>query len=213
MVTKENFLEALRQIRKQEQEKEKKVKFDQTIDLIINLREFDLKKTPLSLFINFPNKIADKKIAGFLEKKSSVIDTITKVEFDNFKDKNQLKKLIKEYDFFLAGAKLMPSVAATFGRVLGPAGKMPSPQLGIVMNEKEEEIRLMVDKINSVIRIRPKEPSIKVAIGKQSSKDEDVATNCAIVYNEIFKNLPKKKENIKSVLIKFTMGKPAKVVL
>ncbi len=211
MANKENFMKGLQQIRKLEQENRKPCGFEQTVDLIINLRDFDLKRTPLNFLVALPHKIREKKIAGFLEKKSGAIDTITKAEFDDFKDKKRLKRLIKEYDFFIANAKLMPAVATTFGRVLGPAGKMPSPQIGILVAEDDNAIKRLQEKINAVVRIKPKEPSIKVALGKQKSKDEELAENALAIYNEVFKSLPKQKENIRSVLIKFTMGKPAKI--
>jgi len=214
MATKENFIKALHEIRKSESEKPKQVKFDQTVDLIINLRDFDIKKNTINLFVTLPHKLKDKKIAGFLEKKSDFIDTITKVEFDEFKDKKKLKRLVKEYDFFIANAKLMPAVATTFGRVLGPASKMPSPQLGVLMgNEDEHSIKNLIQKINSVVKVKTKEPSIKVAIGKQSDKDEVLAENALVVFDEVFKNLPKQRENLRNVLIKFTMGKPAKAAV
>jgi len=211
MPTKESFIKALQEIRKNESEKHKKINFNQTVDLIINLRDFDIKKNSINLFINLPYKVKDKKVAAFLEKKSNVVDTITKEEFSVFSEKEKLKKLVKSYDFFIASAKLMPAVAATFGRVLGPAGKMPSPQLGILTSEDEDTIKETIKKINSTIRIRTKEPSIKIAIGSQEEKDENLAENALVIYNEVFKNLPKQKENLKNVLIKFTMSKPVKV--
>jgi len=214
MPTKESFMKALEEIRKQENERKgKEIKFDQTIDLIVNLRDFDIKKTNINVLAFLPHSLGKKKVAAFLEKKSGFIDTITKSEFEDFKDKKKMKQLINEYDFFIANAKLMPTVATSFGRYLGPAGKMPSPQLGIVINEDENSINNLIKRINSVVKLRTKEPCIKVAIGKQSGKDEEIAENCMAVYNEVFKNLPKQKENLKNVLIKFTMGKPAKVEL
>ena len=51
-----------------------------------------------------------------------------------------MKKLVKKYDFFLASGPNMPAVATTFGKVLGPVGKMPSPQLGILPSEDEKMI-------------------------------------------------------------------------
>ncbi len=214
MASRENFIKAIQQIRKQESEKPKQVKFDQTVDLIINLRDFDIKKNSINLFVSLPHKLKDKKIAGFLEKKSEILDTITKVEFDEFKDKKKLKRLVKEYDFFIANAKLMPAVATTFGRVLGPASKMPSPQLGVLMGaEDEHTIKNLIQKINSVVKVKTKEPSIKVAIGKQSDKDEALAENALAVFNEVFKNLPKQRENLRNALVKFTMGKPAKAAV
>jgi len=211
MPTKEDFVKALKLVR-ENSEKDKK-KFQQTVDLIINLRDFDIKKNSINTFVTLPHRVKDKKVAGFLEKKSAVIDTITKVEFEDFKDKKKLKKLVKEYDFFISNAKLMPTVAITFGRVLGPASKMPSPQLGVVMNEEDKTIKEIVSKINAVVRLRTKEPTVKVSIGKEADKDEDLAENALAVYNEVFKSLPKQKENLRSVLVKYTMTKPAKVAL
>ena len=211
MATKENFLKALKEARKQEETRHKQRGFDQTIDLIINLKDFDLRKNQISAFVTVPHLFKERKVAAFLEKKSGVVDTVTRLEFDSFSDKKKLKQLLKEYDFFIANAKLMPAVATSFGRVLGPVGKMPSPQLGILPNEEEATIKAMLTKINSIIRIRPKETDIKAPVGKQSLKDEEIADNAVAIYNAIFAQLPRKRDNLKSILIKFTMGKPIKV--
>ena len=213
MPTKETFMKALQDVRKADKESGNERKFEQSVDLIINLRDFDVKKTSINLFVTLPHQMKDKKVAAFLEKKSNFVDTVTKEEFDDFKDKKKMKSLVKEYDFFMASAKLMPLVATTFGRILGPTGKMPSPQLGVLFKEDEAAIKELKAKINSVIKVRAKEPSIKVSIGKEKEKDEILAENALAIYNEVYKNLPKQKENLKNVLIKFTMSKPAKVVL
>ena len=105
----------------------------------------------------------------------------------------------------------MPKVATKFGRFLGPTGKMPSPQLGIVMNANDKTINDVKEKINNSIKIRPKEPSIKVAIGKENMKDEDITENILTVYNAITKKLPRGKDNIKNIELKFTMTKPQKI--
>jgi len=204
----EKFLKAIKELRKTD----KKRNFDQTVDLIVNLKNFNLKKDGFNVFVQVPNKVKDKRVAGFFEKKSELLDTIKKDDFPKFKEKKDLKKLLKNYDFFIANAKLMPLIATSFGRVLGPAGKMPNPQLGILPNENSESIKSVLDKINSTVRIRVKEPSIKVGVGKQSLSDEQLLKNLLIVYRKIINNLPKKMENVKSVLIKLSMDKPIKVI-
>jgi len=211
MISKEKFEKALADVRKQEEERHKKRNFDQTIDLIINLKNFDVRKNAINTIVTLPHKVKDKKIAGFLENKSEAIDSITKEEFDLYKDKKKLKNLVNKYDFFIANAKLMPAIATNFGRVLGPLGKMPSPQMGILMKEDDNNIKELADKINSVVKIRQSEPCLKIAIGKQSSKDQDIVENALKIYNEVWKNLPRQKENLKSILIKTTMGKPARI--
>jgi len=105
----------------------------------------------------------------------------------------------------------MPKVATAFGRILGPAGKMPSPQLGILTNINEKEINELKEKINSSVKIRIKDPSIKLAVGKESIKDEEIIGNIIVVYNAILKSLLKGKDNIKNIELKFTMTKPHKI--
>ncbi|VVB79707.1 50S ribosomal protein L1 [uncultured archaeon] len=188
-------------------------KFEQTVDLIINLQKFDVKKTPLNTFISVPHKIKDKRVAGFLEAKNSHVDTILPEEFKRYSDKKEIKKLVNHYDFFIAQASVMPKVATTFGRALGPTGKMPSPQLGILMNIDDKEVAKLKDKINTSVKIRVKEPSIKISIGKQKMKDEDLIDNILAFYNSLIKLLPKERDNVKNLEIKFTMTKPQKIKL
>src|SRR3989344_9593013 len=204
----EKFLKAIKEIRKTD----KKRNFDQTIDLIVNLKNFNAKKDSFTTFVEAPNKVKNKKVAGFFEKKSELVDTVTKEESPRFKEKKDLKKLVKDYDFFIANAKLMPAVATDFGRVLGPAGKMPSPQLGIIPIENPEAIKSVLGKINSSVRVRVKDPSIKIGIGKQSLTDDQILKNIIVVYNKIVDNLPKKAENVKNILIKLSMDKPIRVI-
>lgn len=208
MELKQEIIKALDELRKNEERK-----FNQTVDLIINLQKFDVKKQNTNLFINVPYKIRDKKIAGFFETKNKDVDTIMPSEFRNYEDKKELKKLAKKYDFFIAQANLMPKVATAFGRALGPTGKMPSPQLGILMNVDEKGIKALKEKINNSVKVKIKEASVKLAIGKQDMKNDDIAENILAVYNNLLKSLPKGKDNIKNIEIKFTMTKPQKILM
>lgn len=193
--------------------KGKERKFDQTLDLIVNLQKFNVKKNTVNIFVSVPHKIKDKKIGAFFEVKHKEIDTITFDKFKKYNDKKELKKLVKKYDFFIAQASLMPKVATTFGRALGPAGKMPSPQMGIIMSVNDKVIEELKIKINNSIKIRTKEASIKLPIGKMSMSDDDLIENILSVYARIVKELPREKENIKNVELKFTMTKPEKILV
>jgi len=206
MELKEQLETALNELRK-----EKERKFDQSLDLIINLQKFDIKKNQVNLFVSIPHKIKEKKICAFLEIKNENVETITKTEFKKYSEKKELKKLARNYDFFIAQASLMPLVASTFGRVLGPTGKMPSPQLGILMNVDDKAIKELKTKINDSVKIRTKEPSIKISIGRSSMKNEELIENIMTVYNALLKAFTKGKENIKNIEIKFTMTKPQKI--
>ncbi|MBT4165545.1 hypothetical protein HOE04_00720 [archaeon] len=207
MSTEENFEKAIKKLRATENKR----KFNQTIDLVINLKEFDVRRESFNLFVTLPNKIKEKKIIGIFEKKSTIIDTITKDEFPKYKEKKDMKKLIKSYDAFIANAKLMPAIATSFGRVLGPAGKMPSPQLGILPNEEEKIVQAMIKKVNSTARIMVKEASIKAGIGKESLSDKELLDNLVTAYSQIMDALPKKRDNIRNIKLKLTMDKPVPV--
>ncbi len=200
-----SILKALEKLRK-----EKKRKFSQTADLIINLRNFNVKKQSINLVVDLPHKVKEKKVCAFLTKKSDLVNTITQSEFKKYGGK-ALKNLVKKYDFFIAVASLMPAVATSFGKVLGPVGKMPSPQLGVLGTEDNKAIEELLGKINKALKIKSKEPSLKIAIGNEDMKDEEIAENASKVYKAVFDVLPRKKENLKSVLIKFTMTKPRKL--
>jgi ribosomal protein L1 len=201
------IIDSIRKLRK-----EKARNFNQTVDLIINLKNFNVKKENLNIFVALPNKIKEKKICAFLNKKSSIVDCILKDEFKKYKDnKKELKKLAKNYDFFISLADLMPSVASTFGKFLGPLGKMPSPNLGILKDNNEETIKETLKKINKTIRIRTKESSLKIPVGKEKMEDGEIVENIKRIYQNIIKELPRNKENIKNLLIKFTMSKPIKI--
>ena len=160
----------------------------------------------------FINKY-DKSNGDKMKIKPCRIKVTSKEEFKKYSDKKMLRKLIKKFDFFIAQASVMPKVATVFGRILGPTGKMPSPQLGIIINSDDKTINELKEKINYSIKIRVKEASIKLAIGKQSMKDKDIIENIITVYNAILKILPRQTDNIKNIEIKFTMTKPQKILI
>jgi large subunit ribosomal protein L1 len=197
--------EAIKELRKSE-----KKKFVQTVDLIINLQKFDVRKEAVNSFIQLPHA-GEKKICCFLTRKTDLADTIIKTEFDKFREEADIKRLAKTYDAFIAVASLMPSIATTFGRILGPMGKMPSPQAGIIPLDDDNSVKAMLEKMKKSVRIRTKEKSIKLAVGKEDMSDEDIAENITSVLHSVEALLPRKNDNIKNVMIKLTMSKPIKV--
>ena len=205
---KEDFLTTIKELRKISIKR----KFDQTVDLIINLKDFDVKRESVNLLVMLPYVAKKKKICAFFET-ASIIPTyaITKKEIERLDEKG-IKEFAKDYDIFIASAKLMPTIASKFGRVLGPMGKMPDPKIGAVLpNESDATVTAIVKKLSSSIKIRVKEPSIKLSIGKESMPDEQIAENAQTIYDKMVIALPRKKENIRSVMLKFTMSKPIKI--
>jgi len=198
--------EALAELRK-----EKERKFNQTVDLIVNLKGLDFRKTNISTVVPIPHKVKEKSVCAFLNTKSDLVPTVTKVEFAKYSDKKTMKLFIKKYDSFIAHASLMPAVASTFGKILGPTGKMPSPQLGVMIQDTPEEIKNTLVKVSKSAKIRVKEGSVKIAVGKTDMKDEQIVENVNSIYHGLMNALPTKRDNIRNVLIKFTMTKPVEV--
>lgn len=205
-MNKEEILKALEELRKS------KRNFNQTFDLIINLKDFDARKNIINVSVQIPYPAKKCRICAFLEKPSIAFDyVVSRAEFDRLNEKT-IKKVVKDYDFCVASAKLMPEIAKKFGRVLGPAGKMPDPKTGcVVMNEDDAMLNKLAMRLKKMTKIRAKEASIKAGIGKENMKDEEISENCVAVYNAIAAALPNKKENIKGVMLKLTMSKPVKL--
>jgi len=107
---------------------------------------------------------------------------------------------------------MMGKVATKFGRVFGPMNKMPSPQAGIIPKEEDAMVNMMIEKMGKSVRVRNKEMAIKIAVGKEDMSDDDLVANIDSAIKGLTKKLPRGKDNVKEVLIKFTMTKPLKVI-
>jgi large subunit ribosomal protein L1 len=195
----------------QELRNEKKRKFVQSVDLIMNLKNFDVRREALNTFVFVPHSM-NKKLAAFFTKRSSKIDTITEEDFVKYKELKDMKKLAIKYDAFLAVAPMMGKVATKFGRAFGPMNKMPSPLAGIIPKEDDQMIDGMIAKMKKAIKVKNKEMSIKICVGKESMSDKELAENVNGAIEELEKKLPRGKDNIKEVLVKFTMTKPIVIV-
>ena len=194
----------------EELRKEKKRKFVQTVDLVMNLKNYDVRKEALNTFVSVPHP-SEKKIGAFLSKRSEAVDSITEADFVKYKEVRDIKKLAKKYDSFIAVAPLMPKIATKFGRVFGPMSKMPSPQAGIIPKDDDASVKAMLEKMKKSIRVKNKEMAIKLAIGKEDMSDDDLKDNVEAVIKGLEKLLPRGKDNVKEVLIKFTMTKPIRL--
>src|SRR3989339_1098922 len=113
--------EALKKIREGE-----KRKFSQTVDLIVNIRNIDLKN-PANKFskdILLPHG-RGKEISVCIIS-DNISGSIGKNDIEDFsRSKSAAKQFTKKYDFFVCEATLMPLVGKVMGRYLGPKGKMP----------------------------------------------------------------------------------------
>ena len=196
--------------------------FKQTVDLVINLKGLDLKKPEhqIELFLQLPKYKGKKsKVCALVgpemgDQAKSVMDAFLLLpDFDRYaQEKKLIRKLARENDFFVGQATLMPKIATSFGRVLGPKGKMPNPKSGCIV-PPNANLKVVYEKLQSTVKISGKKaPILQTTIGNEESKEEDLMDNIKHIYNNVVNALPQGEHNIKSVFIKYTMGKPIKIV-
>ncbi|MBU0461371.1 MAG: 50S ribosomal protein L1 [Nanoarchaeota archaeon] len=215
-MNKETLQKALKQLKETSQKRN----FNQSYDLIINLKDLNLKNPDeqVDLYIPLHNSPGKKfKICALVgtelrEEAQKVCDKMILVDdFSQYKDKKAIKKLAEEYNYFIAQANVMPKVAAAFGRVFGPKQKMPNPKAGCVVPPKTN-LAPLYERLQKTVRAMAKtQLSMKLMIGNEAQKDEEVIDNIMTVYNALIHKLPKEEHNIRSVFLKLTMSKPVKI--
>jgi large subunit ribosomal protein L1 len=190
-------------------------KFAQSWDLIINLKDMDLKKPEnrFNLELLLPEGIGrDLKtvVIGdslFADAKKHADLALSRDDVVRLgKDKKKLKKLASEYDWWFGEAPLMPLIGKELGVVLGTRGKMPKP-LPPKMN-----LEGILARAKKSIKVRlVTTPVVQIAVGSESMPDEKVAKNIEVAMSFIEEKLPKGKFSIRNAAVKLTMGKPVKL--
>lgn len=201
----EKILKTLKELR----EKSKKRNFVQTFDLIVILKEFDIKKpeNKFSEDIILPNgRGKEAKVVVFSDNiKDLDCEILNSIDIQNLaKNKRKVRKLISSTDFFLSEPQLMPLIGKLFGQLLGPRGKMPKVIVG--------DVKKLVEDYKKSVRVKVKDsPVIQCLVGSEDMDDEKVAENIKAILNFLETKLPKGSRNIDKVLVKLTMSKPEKI--
>lgn len=203
---------------KEAKEQAKPRNFTQSIDVIINIKDLDVRK-PENRFseeVALPNGrgkeikigvIADGELA--LAAKNAGVDVvISKEDLQEFgKDIKAAKKVVNSVDSFIAQADMMPLVGRFLGRILGPRNKMPKPV------PASARIEPLLERVQSTIKVGVKQqPSIQILVGTQDMDDEKLAENIEAVLAVLDRNLEKGRNQIKSMYIKATMGSVVRVI-
>ena len=194
----------------------KQRKFKQSIELIINFKDIDVKKGfALNEVVQIPKTNSPATVCvmatgdmGQKAKQANADAVVGTEELDKFAtNKRESRKFINKYDFFLADTQVMPIVGKTLGQLLGPRGKMPTP---VPFNAPIESF---LQRFRSSIKIRTRASlSLSCKIGDESMEDSDLATNAHAILSAVEKKLPNGEKNMKRIMIKTTMGKPIKQV-
>jgi large subunit ribosomal protein L1 len=206
---------------KKVRELSQKRNFKQTFDLIINLKDIDLKKADQQIEFFIPlhySKGKKVKVCALVgpelaSQAKEVFDLAINVDdFDSYvKDKKLTKNLANDYDFFVAQATIMAKVASTFGRIFGPKGKMPNPKAGCVV-PPNANLKPLYDQLQKTVKVSAKlKPLIQLPVGSEDMPDTEIADNILTLYTQLIHHLPNESHNIRSVYLKLTMGKPIKL--
>ncbi len=214
-LAKEEVARALSELRKNLTKR----KFSQSIELVVKLREVDLKKPEnrINETIPLPNPpetslkicvIASGDLAT--RAKTAGADMIVSRQDmeDLGKDKKAARKLAQDYDFFIAEAPLMPLVGRALGSFLGPRGKMPTP---VPPNAAIDQV---VAGHRKMVRVRMREqPVLQCRVGTEGMADDKLAENILAVTSRIEQKLDRGIKNVGEILVKATMSKPVKIGL
>src|SRR5512138_1521394 len=123
---------------KEAKEKSGQKKFNQTVDIIMNIKEIDMKapEGKITEVVELPHATAKPNKICFVAsgelalkaRRANADRVIERADLDALAGKKKdLRKIASDYDVFLSEASLMASVGRTLGPVLGPRGKMPVP--------------------------------------------------------------------------------------
>jgi len=210
---KKTLLTAIKEAKAQSGEK----KFTQSIELILDIKEIDMKSPEgriqqvieLPHATGKPNKIlviASGELA-LKAKKAKAERVIERAELERLAGKKkELRKFANHFDVFLSEAPLMPSVGKIFGPVLGPRGKLPVPV------PPNADIAGLIGKHRKTVLVRMRnQPIVQCPVGTEDMKEEDVVDNIQAVLRVLEGKLKRGLKNVKFAFVKTSMGKPVKI--
>jgi len=206
----------LAELVKKGKDQSKERKFTQSVEVILTLKEVDPKKTDLNIneIVYLPHPTAIHARICFIgsgdlavRAKNAKADLVIEPsQLENYAgSKKDAKKLARSYDFFLADTALMPRIGKILGQALGPKGKIPTPV------PPNASVEAMINRMRTAVRVRSRGSlGVMAKAGDSKLTEPELAENIQAVVAAIAKKLPNGDKNVKTVMVKTAMGKPAK---
>jgi large subunit ribosomal protein L1 len=206
----------LKELIKQAREGAGQRKFSQSVDLTLVLKDIDVKRGfNVNEVVALPHKpsreaticVVGSGDLGTRARKAQIDKIIEQDQLDRLgTNRREARKVVRAYDFFLSDTSLMAAVGRSLGQFLGPKGKMPTPL------PYGAPIESIAARMRSSVRARAKNQlNISTKIGDEKMDDSQLASNANAVIAAIEKKMPQGEKNISNALIKFSMGKAAKL--
>ncbi|ABM81425.1 50S ribosomal protein L1 [Hyperthermus butylicus] len=210
--------EAVEQAVKEALEISPKRNFKQSVDLIVVLRDIDLRSPQgrireVVILPHPPKKHVRICVAAdgdMAVKAKEVADRVlTREELQGLVGNRKAAKKIAEFcDWVIVKADLMPLVGRTLAPALGPRGKVPIP---VPPNANIAEI---VKTYRSAVMLRAKDqPQVMCRVGTEDMPVNEIVDNIFKVLSTLEGKLPNARHNIAKVIVKLTMGPPVEVKL
>jgi len=199
------------------QTQSKKRKFEEAMEVIVNLKGIDLKKggKQLNVDVTLPHSTGQGvKVAvigsgnfAFNARNSGAARVLEPEDIEQLEvNKDAAKALAEEIDFFIAQADIMPLVGRVLGPFLGPRGKMPRPV------SPDTDVTSLLSEFSSSVKLRMrKNLVVQAKVGKRSMKPKIVAENIQAVVTSLERNLERGMQNIDKIFTKTTMGPPFQI--
>lgn len=206
--------EAVAEIVREAQE-ERKRNFTQTLELQIGLKNYDPQRDKRFAgsvklpYIPRPSmKVAVLGDAVHIEQASTAgVDAYDLERLKAFnKQKKPIKKFAKSYDAFLASESIIKQIPRVLGPGLNKAGKFPT------LIPSGELVQGKVAEVRATIKFQLKKVlCMAVAVGKLDMAEDQLVANITLAVNFLVSLLKKNWQNVKSLHLKSTMGKPRRV--
>merc|ERR1712053_1706 len=180
--------------------KDKPRKFQETVDLQIGLKNYDPQKDKRFSGTVKLKHVPRQKYKVCLLGDQQHCDQAKALGMDCM-SADDLKKLAKKYDAFLASDTLIKQIPRLLGPGLNKAGKFPS------LVTHSDNLQAKIADLKATIKFQMKKVlCLSVAVGNVGMTEEELVQNIHLAMNFLVSLLKKHWQNVKSLHIKSTMG-------
>lgn len=206
----------LKELVKRAREGAGKRNFNQSAELTLVLKDIDVKKGfNLNEVVVLPHRpsrqpticvIASGDMAT-RSRNAGVERVMDPQELDRLgTNKREARKVVRAHDFFLSDTGQMATIGRSLGQFLGPKGKMPTPL------PYGAPVEAIAGRFRGSVKVRSKNQlNVSTKIGDEKLSDDQLAENASAVIAAVEKKLPQGDKNIRNAMVKFTMGRTAKL--